>query len=138
MTHEEKIQYMKDWCYRNKLVLQLEGEVGFGRECVGVTHGGSYPDYMDHDDETYETLFGEEVWKPDDAYHKHGCVSVLGRGEHAESQLYEWLKWFYENGYVIHEELRKPSKHSGGMDLLIHGMYKIQIRKKEDIANAKV
>ena len=76
---------------RHNVKLELEGEVGFGRECVGIVcDNGSYPDYEVEDLE----------WVPNDAYHKHNCVAVLGRGEHAESQLYDWLKWFDDNGYA--------------------------------------
>ena len=36
MKHEDKIKFMKEWCNKHKLTLVLEGEVGFGRQCVGV------------------------------------------------------------------------------------------------------
>lgn len=103
MTHEEKIQWMALWASKNGVTLDLNGEVGFGRECVGITKDGSFPDYQWHDEETYEPLNGE-VWVPQDAYHKHDCVAVLGRGQAAEEQLYDWLKWFDDNGYSVKTE----------------------------------
>lgn len=102
MTHEEKIQWMAVWAAKNGAQLQLEGECGFGRECVGISVDGSFPDYCWHDETTWERADQNgDVWRPADAYHKHECVAVLGRGEPAEAQLYDWLKWFSDNGFVV-------------------------------------
>ncbi len=102
MSHKDKIQFMTDFCERHNLTLTLEGECGFGRDCVGVLAANEcYPDYEWHDyDGNYQRLDNNgDVWTPIDAYHKHPCVAVLGRGENAEDQLYEWLKWFDENNF---------------------------------------
>lgn len=102
MTREEKKQWMAVWCAKNKLQLELEGECGFGRECVGVLTFGTYPSYHWYDKNTYEEEDENgEVWTPEDAYHKHPCVAVLGRGEEAEDQLYQWLLWFEENNFKL-------------------------------------
>lgn len=101
MTREEKMQWMAVWAAKSGLQLELKGECGFGRECVGVIVGDNFPDYEWHN-AAYERVDGNgDVWTPNDAYHKHPCVAVLGRGEEAESQLYEWLKWFDENGFKL-------------------------------------
>jgi len=100
MTHKEKIAWMANWVVKHKAMLVLEGECGFGRECVGILIDGKYPDYEWYEDWDRMDNNGE-VWMPKDAYHKHPCVAVLGRGEEAESQLYDWLKWFDDNGFVI-------------------------------------
>src|SRR5574343_1862446 len=94
---------MAVWAPKNGLRLNLKGECGFGRECVGVEIDGHYPDYEWHDESKgYERLDNNgDVWTPADAYHKHPCVAVLGRGENAEAQLYEWLKWFADNGFHL-------------------------------------
>jgi hypothetical protein len=42
-----------------------------------------------------------EVWIPEDSYHKHPCVAVLGRGKKAEEQLYQWLRWFDKNNFKL-------------------------------------
>jgi hypothetical protein len=100
MTHEDKIQWMALWAVKNNAQLTLEGECGFGRECVGILVGDQFPSYEWEDDETYEREDNNgDVWTPDGAYHKHPCVAVLGRGEDAEAQLYNWLKWFDDNGF---------------------------------------
>lgn len=113
MTHAEKIEWMKKWCEENGLALTLEGECGFGRECVGVLASNAcYPDYAWHNyDGDYERLDNNgDVWVPEDAYHKHDCVAVLGRGEKAEAQLYDWLKWFQDNKFI--HEVVGTSKHT--------------------------
>jgi hypothetical protein len=103
MTHEEKIKWMIEWAHKHKLRLELEGECGFGRECVGVIAGNeNYPDYEWYDKDTYERVDPNgDVWVPEDAYHKCPCVAVLGRGEPAEAQLYDWLVWFDANGFEL-------------------------------------
>jgi len=101
MTHEEKIGWMAVWAAKHGVKLELRGECGFGRECVGISTEGSFPDY-EWRDEDFNRLDGNgEVWKPADAYHKYPCVAVLGRGEVAEAQLYDWLKWFDDNDFSI-------------------------------------
>ena len=111
MNHADKITWMKDYATRNNVVLELEGSVGFGRECVGISRSETYPDYQWYNDD-YEPQANEIEFLPTDAYHKHPCVAVLGRGEVAESQLYEWLKWFDDNGYeVVTAKSDKPINH---------------------------
>ena len=101
MTHKEKIEWMAMWAVQNRVTLDLNGECGFGRECVGILADGTYPDY-EWDDENYERKDKNgDVWVPENAYHKHPCVAVLGRGEKAEVQLYDWLKWFDDNGFKV-------------------------------------
>jgi hypothetical protein len=80
------------------------GECGIGRECVGIVTHGTYPDY--HWGACEETEYEDTdpngyIWKPPHAYHKHPCVAVLGRGEEAEAELYDWLKWFDDNGFTV-------------------------------------
>ena len=114
ISHAEKIAWMAMWCAKNKVALNLEGECGFGRECVGILTDGSYPDYEWYDPKTHERVDKNgEVWIPPDAYHKHSCVAVLGRGEDAESQLYDWLKWFDANGFVVKTGPQPLNPHEG-------------------------
>jgi hypothetical protein len=99
--HEQRIQWMATWAAKSGVQLELEGECGFGRECVGITSEGKYPDYEWHDAKWNRADPNGKVWTPPDAYHKHPCVAVLGRGLEAETQLYDWLKWFDENGFKL-------------------------------------
>lgn len=137
MTREEKIEWMAIWAAKNGLQLNLEGECGFGRECVGVLSGESYPDYEWYDEETYERQDENgDVWTPEDAYHKHPCVAVLGRGEKAEAQLYEWLKWFDENGFKLETGIQKMDPRLGMIGVLLgkHKFQRMVRQKKADAA----
>ncbi len=99
-----KVEWMAVWAAKNNAALKLKGECGLGRECVGIVVGELYPDYEWYDEETYNRIDKNgDIWTPEDAYHKHPCVAVLGRGKQAEAQLYEWLKWFDNNGFKIEE-----------------------------------
>lgn len=101
ITHEEKIQWMAVWAAKNRFQLVLEGECGFGRECVGISAENLYPDYEWYDNNFNRIDNNGEVWTPPNAYHKHPCVAVLGLGEESESQLYDWLKWFDEHHFKL-------------------------------------
>lgn len=105
MTHQAKLDWLALWCARQDVpvALALKGECGFGRECVGILVNDHYPEYEWFDDENFYERADKngDVWRPEDAYHKHECIAVLGRGEQAESQLYEWVKWFDDNGFVL-------------------------------------
>jgi hypothetical protein len=101
MTHDDKLKWMREWTERNGVTLELNGECGIGRECVGIIVSDLYPDYEWYDSNWDRIDPNGEVWTPPNAYHKHPCVAVLGRGEDAEDQLYEWLRWFDDNGFVL-------------------------------------
>lgn len=119
MKHEKKIEWMAVWAAKNKMKLELEGEVGFGRPCVGVVSDFSYPDYMWYDEEFERVDNNGDVWCPENAYHKHPCVAVLGRGKEAEEQLYEWLKWFDENGFRLETGTLEMNPDLGAIGILL-------------------
>lgn len=116
MNREEKIAWMALWAAKNSAALSLEGTCGFGRDCVGITADAvGYPDYEWYDDKTWERLDSNgDVWTPPNAYHKHPCVAVLGRGEGPEAELYDWLKWFDDNGFKLETGFNKMER----MDLI--------------------
>lgn len=66
-----------------------EGEIGMGRECVGIGIDGHYLEY-DED-------IG--VKSAPDAYHKGPYLAVLGRGDDAIDQLYQWCHRLKAAGY---------------------------------------
>lgn len=105
MNLPEKIKWLEDWCTAEGLQLILEGECGFGRECVGVAslNDGTYPDYNWYDDDYTRIDKNGDVWTPENVYHKHPCTAVLGRGEGAVSELFIWCKWFHENGFYYED-----------------------------------
>lgn len=101
MEIKEMVSWIENWCTAEGLKLVLDGLCGFGRECVGVTslNGETYPDYKWYD-KNYDRIDNNgDVWCPPNAYHKHPCVAVLGNDDMAIKELYEWCKWFYENGF---------------------------------------
>ena len=85
-----KIEWMKSWCELNGVELVLDGTVGIGRECVGISAYGQYPDYC-----------SIGIWSPERAYHKYDCVAVLGTDDESVEQLYQWLMYFNDNKYVV-------------------------------------
>ena len=129
MTHEEKIEWMIKWAHKNKVVLNLEGECGFGRECVGIISHDNYPDYEWYDGNDARIDNNGEVWTPNDAYHKHPCVAVLGRGEVAEEQLYDWLKWFDENNFKVEVTMKKDIAKLDPIQIIFKGTTDIRIVK---------
>lgn len=102
---DEKISWMRDWAERNGAELTLNGSCGFFRDCVGIRVKGLYPDYNWYDDEYNRVDTNGEVWSPDLAYHKHPCVAVLGHGTESIEQLYMWIQWFDNNGFVLEQEV---------------------------------
>jgi hypothetical protein len=118
-SHEEQVAYLAQWAVRFRAQLELEGECGFGRECVGMLRDGKYLDYSHLWDE-----YGpdHEFWTPEDAYHKHECMAVLGRGPEAVRQLYEWAKWLDEHGWGTDDVPYKPYYPGDIFELALHGV----------------
>lgn len=117
-TRAEQIVYLTDWAARYQCSLQLNGQVGFGRDCTGILKSGTYIDLADvKDREAYRE--GGDWWQPEDAYHKHDCLAVLGHGEEALDQLYRWVKWLDGHGYGVEEVYREPAS---SIDLAFHGI----------------
>lgn len=120
MNHEQKIAWMNEWAAKHGATITLEGQCGFGRECVGLLVSGVYPDYAWLNDDFDRIDNNGDVWTPENAYHKHDCVAVLGRGEEAESQLYEWLRWFDANGFDV-ETGTIPLTSRNAIQLMVTG-----------------
>ncbi len=130
-TAKEKMEWMAIWAAKNGAALVLNGECGFGRECVGIQVNGSYPDYHWYDDDTYDQLDKNgAVWQPKDAYHKCEVVAVLGHGEEAESQLFEWLQWFDTHGFKVQTGEIKLSKPLDAISMMM-GKNKFQRMVKQ-------
>lgn len=125
ITADERFTYLATWAAKNGCALELEGEVGFGRECVGIMKGTAYLDYAHLWDEYPD----EEFWTPDDSYHKHPCLAVLGRGEDATEQLYQWVKWLDEHGWTVETVERRP-EHA--LDAMFHGFETYRLAKRSE------
>lgn len=104
IDHLRRLAWLRGYASGAGLVLDLEGEVGFGRECVGLLLDGEYVDWDEYAPEGEGTgPRGEAV----DAYHKHPCIAVLGRGVEAEKQLYEWVNRIVTAGAVPRRDVPK-------------------------------
>lgn len=98
-------QNLQRFANAHKIVLEDHGEVGFGRPCVGFTHGNSYVDIHPLNMATYD-----RIWPDDDrlnapsgvaAYHKHDCLAVLvDNDDYTEAlcQLDVWVRHLESQG----------------------------------------
>ena len=82
---------------KRNIIFEPEGGCGIGRKCVGfLGKNGNWIDYNPIDMETYDPIKyleceALEPPKGTDAYHKHNCLAVLGRGEVAINGLASWV-----------------------------------------------
>jgi hypothetical protein len=120
-SRSEQIVYLTEWAAKNKAALSLNGSVGFGRDCVGIIVGGTYIDTAEAKEATAYNFSAppHSWWEPEDAYHKHDCLAVLGHGDGPLRQLYDWVKWLEENGWGVEEVYRQPTND---VDLALHGV----------------
>ena len=139
--NSDETAFLALWAARYGAALQLEGTCGFGRECVGITHGSSYPDWQDTDGMMKHWDSGDHEaqckgagacqwvspWEVEaaappagleDAYHKHPCLAVLGRGRNAVHQLYLWVKHLDDSGVGIVALDRQPTD---AVSAMLHG-----------------
>lgn len=123
---EEAKSYLKKWAADNKCIFEDEGEIGFGRECVGIVAKEHFVDYSGLiDDETW----GFPFTVPVDAYHKGDYLAVLGRGENAILQLYEWVKEIESKGYTVKQSPRQPKPNEHPLQTLMSGLTKVELVK---------
>lgn len=112
-----------------KLIFEDEGECGFGRECVGLTNGNNWVDFNPINLKTKEYIEGFYDKRfydiaPKDAYHKHNCLAVLGRGENAIRQLSKWVDKLKELGVVV----EKYETGAEGIQSMISGVWNYAVR----------
>ena len=128
MSEQTERAYLQDWAARQKCVFEDEGEVGFGRECVGIVGGSCFVDLCPKVvDDVAGAPFRWTTTLPEaeppegveDAYDKHPCLAVLGRGPGAIHQLYLWVKSIEANGLRVVREGRHPDN---AVDAIFHGL----------------
>ena len=131
-TIEEHKANIQEFANRFKLIFEDDGEVGFGRKCVGLTNGSNYVDYnptqypnYDYVEEFYDERLFDIV--PENAYHKHNCLAVLGNEETSIIQLSEWIDKLKELGAVV----EKYKTGATGIQALLSGTenYAIKLTK---------
>lgn len=126
---EECKATIKEFADRFKLTFEEEGECGFGRECVGLTVGENYVDYNPSTYSDYEyvkAFYDERLYDipPENAYHKHNCLAVLGRGEDAIRELSEWVEKLNELGAVV----EKYATGATGVQAMLSGTHNYAVR----------
>lgn len=138
--NSETWRNLQRFANEHKLILQDEGEVGFGRPCVGfLGKSGNYvdynplaaPDYLD-----YAVEYDERLVSPvKDAYHKHDCMAVLVHGEDYDAaleQLNEWIVHVEAQGAV---EVIEYETGATGLQAFFSGIfgYAITLKEKADV-----
>lgn len=146
MFDEEKTAFMARWANENGATLQLKGECGFGRPCVGIIAGQAWVDFMwmslePHADELQDTLREFRMILPEDLYHKHDCVAVLASPyeepdyDAAAEQLYVWVQWLNANNWRIEIIPRKTFNERGTfgaeLEILMGGATMAELRPPE-------
>lgn len=91
LTQEDEIKFMQDYCAKHDFTLDLQGEIGLLRPCVGITKDKKFP------------LIDEDEWKPEKAYHQCDCIAIEGQDDEAIHLLFQWLLYLEQEGYM-HEE----------------------------------
>lgn len=121
-TIDEHRANIQEFANKHKVIFDDEGECGFGRECVGLTSGNNWIDFNPFGEEDYIAEFYDarlNKIKPHDAYHKHDCIAVLGRGDEAITQLSEWVDGLKALNITI---VDRPSGASNVIELALKGV----------------
>lgn len=125
MNIEAARKICQDFANKHKIVFQDNGEVGFGRPCVGFTSGDNYIDYNPCSHPDYEPipeLQSKSVYAPDDvnSYHKHDCLAVLGTEDESIIGLAKWVQKLESNGTV---EIVDYKTGATGIKAMISGVF---------------
>lgn len=135
-TLDEHKGNISEFAEKFGLSFEEEGECGFGRACVGITNGLNWVNYNPHNEKTYEPIeefYDEQLYDitPINAYHKHTCLAVLGRGEDAIKQLSDWVDTLKRLGAVI----EKYETGASGIQAIFSGVYNhtVKIPKNNNV-----
>lgn len=119
-------------------MLELDGEVGFGRPCVGVLWRTHYVDTPGSAFNEYPPGVPQHAFSPNaeqerildpyrppedvDAYHKHDCLCVLGTDDEAVDGLLRWIEKIRRDGgrIVVRDREQVPGSDSP-LNWLFHG-----------------
>ena len=136
MNVDEAREICQVFANKHKVIFDDEGECGFGRECVGFNYGGAWVDHNPYDHGTYDEIpeyVCEVAYPPNgvDAYHKHDCLAVLGRGDDAIMQLAKWVQHMEEAGEV---EIVEYATGATGMQAMLTGVTSktVMIRPRDE------
>lgn len=140
---KDECEFMAVWAAKQGAALVLEGNVGFGRDCVGIMKLDHYPDWLGYDnlDEFFRNcdIEPKEAWwvvegarPPGDInyYHKHDCLAVLGHTHEAVVDLHIWIEKLFDNDIIIATLDRKPRDE---VDALVHGFQQYVLTTQEKL-----
>jgi hypothetical protein len=119
-----RLRDVRLWAAEQGCTVELNGEVGFGRSCVGVLWRTSYVDTPGSGFNAHGPCFGSDsIGGPPngvDAYHKHDCLCVLGTDERAIDGLLTWVEKIRANGgrIVVKDRDEQPDN---AFSLMLHG-----------------
>lgn len=136
MTARERIE---TFCLKHKLIFEERGEVGFGRECVGLlSKRGGYLDYnpFSLEEPNFAPISGlqnKRMRAPVgvDAYHKHYCFVVMATNEDyggAIEQLAIWVEHLESLGEL---EVVQYETGATGMQVMMSGLIGYALKVKE-------
>jgi hypothetical protein len=91
------VTVLKDFAKEHDLILELNGEAGFGIKCVGFIKDGKFLDYNPYrypKKILIKDLFDDihYMLRPKLAYDKYDCMAVKGTDEESVRQLIEWVE----------------------------------------------
>jgi hypothetical protein len=123
----ENIQAFAD---RFKLIFDEAGEVGIGRECVGLRNHSSFVEFNPVEPPEYGFVpeyYDERLFdiRPENGYHKFDCLAVLGRGDDAIRELSEWVDKLNSLNAVV--ETRSSNSLSVGSMLFGGGPSRVSV-----------
>jgi hypothetical protein len=135
--NSETWKNLQRFANEHKLILEDEGEVGFGRPCVGFIKSGGYVDYnpMQHPDYEYAWERDARLKPPPqtpNAYHKHQCMAVLVQDDDYDSaleELNEWVKHLEAQGEVYVTEYKTGAT---GIQAILSGVFGYAVRMREE------
>ena len=132
-------EFIREFAEKHGLTVEFDGEVGFGRPCVGLKDAReNYVDYNPYsyagDDYLALPEFEDDRFDeiaPEDAYHKHDCVAVLVHNDKydpAVEQLADWCRKLDELGV----EVASYSTGATGVQAMISGVtgYSFKVKEK--------
>ena len=133
----ELMKKLNDFAEKHGVKFEANGEVGFGRPCVGFLKNDAYIDFTPYNMDTFDPVFpnDERLVEPDgveDAYHKHDCMAVLVHDDDYEKALNQLSVWVdYLEGVGV--KLVEYKNGHTGINALLHGTAGWAFRRVSDL-----
>jgi len=131
------VKKLQEFANKHSLILSKEGEIGFGRACVGFLHGDNYVSYNPiKDGGDYEPIFGkydDRLCAPDgvNSYHKGDYLAVLVSDKDYNKGLEDLLKWVEHLEKQGEVEVVEYATGATGLQAIISGTHAKALKLKE-------